>query len=67
MDLELILMLIDKLRAEGMELVVNPGARDAFAFGEAHGYILAAARMEELVNELVEESRARARSEFGDQ
>lgn len=38
-DLNLILLLLNELRAEALESVVTPTGRDAFAFGAVHGQL----------------------------
>jgi hypothetical protein len=52
---ELLLLLLDQLKGEAFEMVTNPGARDAFAFGEAHGAIKTVERMREKINDLIED------------
>ena len=53
-QLEAVFALLDRLRAEAIEMLEKPRGRDAFAFGEAHGTISTVAEMRDRLNDLVE-------------
>lgn len=51
---ELILFLLDRLRAKGMEMVETPAGRDGFALGEVHGWMKCVAELRVEIEALIE-------------
>lgn len=52
---ELVLLLINELKNAGLEMVAAPAVRDAFAFGEAAGWIKCTTVFEERLNSIIED------------
>lgn len=55
--LEVIFALLDKQRADTIELAERGEGRDAFAFGAVHGRFAAIANFREALDDLVEENQ----------
>lgn len=56
--LDALFAILDELRAEGIEMIVNPKERDAFAAGEASGTIRTVDQVRARINQLAEQQAA---------
>lgn len=56
---ELVLLLLDELRAKGVAMIETPAGRDSFYLGEIHGWVKCAAEMRDRISEIIEDNRDR--------
>lgn len=63
--LEVVLLLLDGLRARAIAMLETPIGRDAFAYGDACGFMRAVETMREELNGVVEQSNRSEREDSG--